>query len=251
MSMILGIGLVYLVIMFGAEGLYRYTKIPPEWTRKLQHVLSGLLAACFPWIFSTPGEVVVLGAIMTAVLLVLRKSKFLSSMHGVKRKSFGEFYFLLSGVVLSILSWDRPEFYFISMLTLTISDTLAAIVGTAYKRVTYSIKGHVKSLEGSAAFFVSTLFTVYLPLQFVSDLAPLIAVNIALIVTLIEAVCKNGRDNILIPLSTFYLLSHCAGASVTLLVQELAGAVVLLSGLLYLLLKEKRKDAETRRRKDF
>ncbi|MBF8262854.1 MAG: sortase and related acyltransferase [Parachlamydiales bacterium] len=222
-------GAAFLLIMFGAEGLYRFTKVPPEWTRKLQHVLSGLLAACFPWIFSSPREVAALGVIMAVVLLVFRKSGFLTSLHEVKRRTFGEFYFLLSAVALSILSWNNPPFYFIPMLTLTLSDTVAAIVGTTYKRVTYSIKGHVKSLEGSTAFFVVTLLTVHLPLLFLSDIAPLssilIALNTALLVTLVEAVCRNGRDNILIPLSTYCLLIHFTHASQTLLFLELAIAL--------------------------
>lgn len=227
--MILLIGFAYLLIMLGAEGLYRFTKVPPEWTRKLQHVLSGVLAACFPWIFSSSKEVVALGVIMAVVLLIFRKSRFLTSMHEVKRKTFGEFYFLLAAVVLSVLSWDNPSFYFISMLTLTFSDTVAAMVGTTYKRVTYSIRGHIKSLEGSVAFFVSTFLTVHLPLLFLMDISPLpsilIALNIAFLVTIVEAVCRNGRDNILIPLSTYCLLSHLIGASQILLLQELGGCL--------------------------
>jgi len=247
---ILVIGFIYLLIMFGAEELYRFTKVPPEWTRKLQHVLSGVLAAFFPWIFSSPKEVVILGLIMTVVLFGLRKSKFLTSLHEVKRKTFGEFYFLLSAVVLSILSWDNPGFYFIPMLTLTFSDTLAAIVGSAYKRVTYTIKGHVKSLEGSAAFFISTFLTVHFSLLFLSDIGALpsmlIALNIALLVTLVEGVCRNGRDNILIPLSTYYLLRHLSNASLTLLTQELAAASIVITALVIYLFRKRRLSRASR-----
>jgi dolichol kinase len=227
--MILLVGFAYLLILLGAEGFYRFTKVPPEWTRKLQHVLSGTLAACFPWIFSSPKEVVALGIIMAAVLLVFRKSRFLTSMHEVKRKTFGEFYFLLAAVLLSILSWRTPSFYFISMLTLTVSDTVAAIVGTTYQRVIYSIRGHTKSLEGSVVFLISTFLTVHLPLLFLSNVSPLrsilTALNIAILVTIVEALCRNGRDNVLIPLSTYCLLRHLTGASQTLLVQELGGCL--------------------------
>ena len=247
--MILLIGFAYLLIMFGAEGLYRFTKIPPEWTRKLQHVLSGLLAACFPWIFSSSKEVIALGIIMTVVLLALRKSRFLTSMHEVKRKTFGEFYFLLAAVVLSVLSWDNPPFYFIPMLTLTFSDTVAAMVGTTYKRVTYSIKGHIKSLEGSVAFFVSTFLTEHLPFLFLSDIAPLpsilIALNIALLVALVEAICRNGRDNILIPLSTYYLLIHLTEASQALLFQELGVVTAIALSLIVHLFRKRRRLSST------
>jgi dolichol kinase len=218
----------FLTILFLAEVLYRFTKIPPEWTRKLQHVLSGCLAACFPWIFSSSKEVIALGVIMTLALFALRKSRFLTSLHDVKRETLGEFYFLLSAVILSILAWNKPPvFYFIPILTLTFSDSLAAIVGTAYKKHLYSIKGHIKSFEGSAAFFISTLFTVSLPLLFLSDVQPLpsilIALQVALITTCVEAVGRKGIDNLFIPLATFYLLAHLSEISTSSILKELIG----------------------------
>jgi len=228
------VSVFFLLILFAAECIYRLTKVPPEWTRKFQHVVSGLLAACFPWIFSTPIEVAALGAIMTLVMLVLRKSRFLTSLHDVKRESLGEIYFVLSVVILSFLAWDKPPvYYLIPILTLTISDTLAAIVGTAYKKRLYSITGHIKSLEGSAAFLISTLLTTSLPLLFLAGmpllLSVLIAFNTAVLVTGVEAVCRKGSDNLFIPLSTFYLLVYLTSASVSLLTLELAGLLGLAS----------------------
>jgi len=250
--MILFITSIYLAILLGAEALYRHTRIPTEWTRKLQHLLSGGLAACFPWIFASPKQVALLGAMMGVALLFFRKSRFLSSLHEVKRKTFGEFYFLLSAVLLSLFSWENPAFYFISMLTLTCSDTVAAIVGSSYQRITYAIRGHVKSVEGSAAFFISTFLTVHLPLLFLAGTpalpSVLIALATALLVTLIEALCRNGRDNILIPLSTWLLLLHFHGAPVTKLLAELtAASAITITLMTYLVCKRRRRLANRSR----
>lgn len=225
---VLLVSCLFLLMLFGSEALYRFTKIPSEWTRKFQHIFSGLVGACLPWMFSSPWEVAALGAVMTAVLFILRKSRFLTSLHDVKRQTHGEFYFLLSVVILAFLSWNGPRvFYFIPLLTLTFSDSLAAIVGTSYKKHIYSIQGHIKSLEGSATFLISTILTVLLPLLFLSELSPFLAIltalNIALIVTGVEAVGRNGLDNLLIPLSTYLLLVHLTTAPLALLSLEFAG----------------------------
>ncbi len=243
------ITLLFLLMLFATENLYRFTKAPPEWTRKLQHVLSGLFASAFPWIFSSPVDVLALGVIMTIVLWALRKLKLLHSLHGVKRKTFGEFYFLLSAVVLSFLAWDNHLLYLIPILTLTFSDTLAAIIGTNYQKVTYSVRGHIKSLEGSSAFFVCTFLVVFLSQLLLSDIDPfplvLIALNIALFVTWVEGVCRNGRDNILIPLSTYFLLLHLVGAPQIRLLQEFGIASAITVALVVYLLRKKRRARST------
>jgi phytol kinase len=205
------IALIFVFIFALTEILYRTTSIAPEWTRKLQHISVGLLASCFPWIFSSPREVLFLGLIMAALLLPSKK--LLTSMHSVQRHSLGELYFTLSTVILAFLTHGlSPLFYFIPMLTLTCSDSLAALIGSTYQRATYSIQGHVKSLEGSTVFFVSTFLTVHLPLLFLSTVNHLqsvvIAVVIAFVTTLTEALSRKGIDNLLIPLMTFLLLVH-------------------------------------------
>jgi dolichol kinase/L-amino acid N-acyltransferase YncA len=235
----------FLLIFLAAEGLYRWAHIAPEWTRKFQHLLSGLLSASFPWILSSPKEIVFLGALMAAALFTLKKSKFLTSLHDVKRETLGEFYFVLSTLILFLLSRDLPPvFYFIPMLILTFSDSLAAIVGTTYKKFTYSIQGHVKSLEGSTAFFISTFLIAHLSLLFLSPLEPLssvlISLQIAILLTLVEAVSHKGLDNLLIPLVSFALLRHLSPAPIPLMILELIGCLTIWLALITILIYKKR-----------
>lgn len=221
------LGSSFLGIMFLAEAMYRCLDVPAEWARKFQHFFSGLLIAAFPWILSSTTEVVVLGTVMGAVLITMRYTNCLHSLHDVKRVSHGEFYFLISAILLYwVAGAEHKALYFISILTLTVSDALAAVIGTTYKKVTFGETGRRKSLEGSVAFFVATFLIVHLPLLLMTDIGNLqtvlLAVQVALIVTAIEAISFKGIDNVLIPLSTFYLLLNFTGYPPQQLAWELA-----------------------------
>ncbi len=205
--------------------------------RKIQHLLCGFLTACFPWIFSSPKEVAELGVALALILLICKKARLLSSLHEVSRKTSGEFYFILATTMLAFLSWNQPiAFYLIPILILTLSDALAALIGTAYKKAIYSIRGHSKSFEGSTVFFICTFLTVHLPLLFLSDFEPiqsvLIAIHIAIVTTFVEAVSGNGIDNLFVPLISFGLLLHLSQISTGLIAGELLSMVLFALGFL-------------------
>jgi len=86
-----------------------------------------------------------------------------------------------------------------ALLILSISDTLAALIGIPFGKHKF-LK---KSLEGSAAFFISTL--LILGIYFPETL--LINIFVAAIVTLAEAYPMNLDDNFLIPILSGILLS--------------------------------------------
>ena len=86
-----------------------------------------------------------------------------------------------------------------ALLILSISDTLAALIGIPFGKHKF-LK---KSLEGSAAFFISTL--LILGIYFPETL--LINIFVATIVTLAEAYPMNLDDNFLIPILSGVLLS--------------------------------------------
>jgi hypothetical protein len=108
------------------------------------------------------------------------------------------------------LGHDRQVFYLISVLTLTISDSLAALAGTQYGVITYEVEEGRKSLEGSLVFFFITFLCVHLPLLLLTDFgrleSVLIALVIAILVTGFEAISLKGSDNIFVPLGTFFIL---------------------------------------------
>ena len=207
---VLIIGGLFLAIFLLAE-LWRYLGKPPvEWTRKFVHLSCGLIIACFHWLFASPWSVLALGIGFAAVMLLARRFKWFQSVYGVKRTSNGDIYYLISVFLLFSMSSQRPIIYFIAILTLTIADALAAVLGSTYQRISYAVEDQRKSLEGSTVFFMCTFLIVQLPLLLLTDIdrlqCVLISLQIALVVTCLEAICLNGIDNLIVPIATYFFI---------------------------------------------
>jgi dolichol kinase len=201
---------LYLTVFATAE-LWRWRRSPPaEWTRKLVHVGGGLIALFLPWLLHSHWTVLILGIGFAAVLAITARKGWLQSVHGVERRSEGGIYFPIAIYLVFLLSADRPEFYLIAILVLVLSDALAALVGTAYGRTHYTVETGRRSVEGSTVFFLVTFLGVHLPLLLLTDVprasSVLIAVQIALLVTFLEAITLRGGDNLVVPLATYFLL---------------------------------------------
>lgn len=199
------------LVLFALAELWRIRfEAPAEWTRKFVHVTIGIIVSSFHWIFASNLGVILLAVGMLGFMGVSRKLNWFPAIHGVQRRSYGDLYYILSTVFLFAISHSQPVLYFISMLTLTVSDALAALVGTSYQRLKYSVEHHYKSFEGSIIFFLSTFLIVEIPLLLLTDTdrlhCILVALQIAILATCLEAVCVNGLDNLLVPIGTYYLL---------------------------------------------
>lgn len=104
----------------------------------------------------------------------------------------GSTYFLFSSI-LAILLFPKP-IAIASLLILTLSDTAAALVGKGIGR----IRVFGKTLEGSAAFFLTSLLIVW----FYPNLNRFSGTLAALGGTLIELIPIPLNDNLSIPLVT-------------------------------------------------
>ena len=108
----------------------------------------------------------------------------------------GATYLFISATVTFIIF--KKEIAVPAVMILTIADSFAAIVG----KMTDSAKLFDKSLAGSVSFFIISIMILLL---FVPDLGWLILV-IAVIVTIIEVLPLPINDNLLISLSTGFIL---------------------------------------------
>ena len=205
---LLAVGFVAILVV--VEAWYRTGRPPVELTRKVVHLASGLPVLAFPWIFQSPWSVLGLSAVIGGVLWAGGRSGVLGSVHDVERTSRGELLYPLGIVLLFFFAHDRPVFYLVSVLVLIVSDPTAALVGLSYGRTRYAVEDHWRSLEGSVGFFLMTFLAVHLPLLLMAGLDPavsvLVALLVAILVTLFEAVCLHGADNLAIPLATWVLL---------------------------------------------
>jgi phytol kinase len=198
------------LVLLAAEIWRRAANPPAEWTRKLIHSMTGLVAISFPWMFARFETLLVLAAGMIALLLVARRTGKLRSLYGVERSSLGDVYFPLAVLLLFAVGRGRPVFYAISIAALVVCDAAAAVLGREYGRHRFVVTTDQKTLEGSAAFFLSSFLVFHLPLLLATDAtrwaAVLVAFQLALLVTSFEAISAGGSDNLVVPLATYYLL---------------------------------------------
>jgi phytol kinase len=199
------------VWMLGLAGLQKRRPWNPEGYRKLLHVGSGLMALGLPWLFRSTGPVLVLSA---ASLLGLLAIKGIPALRGllddVGRKSHGELCFVAATGVLFLIAGGDPLFFSVPMAILTFADSAAALVGQRCGRHRFQAGCGTKTLEGSAAFFITALFSAQLGLQVFADRDPvaslLLALLLALPLTLVEAAAGRGTDNFFIPITGCLLL---------------------------------------------
>ena len=205
---IAGVGFL---LLFAVAEAWRALRNPPvEWTRKLVHFVGGLIAAAFPWLFATHWTVLALGGAFFLILWGTRRLGLLQSVHGVTRHSEGGLYYPIAIYILFVIAAARPVFYLISILALVVSDTVAAVLGSTYGRVGYTVQRDRRTVEGSVVFFLSTFLVCHLPLLLLTSTPPLLSVlvglQLAMLVTLFEGISIRGNDNLIVPLLTYFIL---------------------------------------------
>ena len=202
----------FLFLFVLAETLYHKYKVKVEYTRKMDHMTTGLIALTFPFLFKTHWIILGLSAGFLFLLIGSQKFKWLQSIIAVKRKTIGAQLFPIV-LYFSFLFYDtnnEPLFYYLPILLLAICDPIAAFVGKKYPYGVFKIKGHQKTLMGSLGFSIAatviSVSSILLSDQYLLVDNILLVIAIALIVTLSEALVINGFDNITIPVSTWTVL---------------------------------------------
>jgi phytol kinase len=100
--------------------------------------------------------------------------------------------------------------YTLPLLTLTLADAVAALIGVSYGRLKYDGTEGRKSIEGSLAFFLVAFLAIHIPLLLFTTTGRaeslLIGLTFGVLVMLLEAVAWRGLDNLFIPFGGFLLL---------------------------------------------
>jgi len=221
----------------------------PELPRKVLHVGMGMVAIAFPWIFDRSWPVLVLGVLSIGGMIALRTIEGLAGgvgkiVSGVQRVSLGEIYFPLAIAIQWIIYVHeggpkeiRILLYCIPLLLLTLADAVAALVGVNYGRWRYTTADGLKSTEGSFSFFLCAFLCVHVPLLLATDTGKLdtllIAVLLAWVATLFEAIAWGGLDNLVLPLIAHLLLKIYLGLSVSDLEMRLAVTAALMVFVLF------------------
>lgn len=104
---------------------------------------------------------------------------------------------LTVGILACVLLF-RPQVYIPALLIVCVSDSVSALIGVKYGKHQIVLR---RTLEGTAAFYVSALFIL------VFFLPPGSVLLIALVPTLIELFSPHNLDNLFVPLGTALVLT--------------------------------------------
>ncbi len=237
------VGMVFAGLMVGLREYRRSRATDPELIRKLLHVGMGLVTLTLPWLFVATWPVLLLATAFTCFLIALRFSPALRRLlggviDGVARDSLGEICFPVAVGVAFLLSAGDPILFSIPMLLLALADAAAALVGARYGTLRYATADGHKSLEGSLAFLVVAFLCTHITLLLFTDTGVpeslVIALALALLAMLLEAVAWRGLDNLFVPLGACFLLKVFLRLELMALEASLAlAALLVVSSLLF------------------
>src|SRR5229473_3067773 len=96
---------IFAALMTSVKLASRSLRLNPEVSRKLIHIGMGLVTVLFPWLFAEAWAVWVLSLSFVVVLALIRfvapfQNQFGDVLGGVKRQSWGEFYFPVAVAVV-------------------------------------------------------------------------------------------------------------------------------------------------------
>jgi len=162
-------------------------------SRRVTHIGAALIAAISP-LFLNQLTIVIVCLFFASLIFIGRKTTFLSSIHDVDRKSFGD-VFLPLGEALSafvFLPHSIAAFQF-GVLVMGISDALAGLGGEKFGKHKVQFFGNTKSAEGSTIFFICTLILTF----FFAPVFGYKLVVISAILTIVEFLSIYGIDNLI------------------------------------------------------
>lgn len=180
-----------------------------EILRKIAHVLLVVGALPTIYLFKSPALVGALALLLEISLLLHRRIGALSRIFRAGSDTYGD---LMIAPVLYCLwfAGQRNTALFVGpLLILALSDSAAAVVGSRFGRLKFSVAGTVRTLEGSLAHFVVSWIIVLVIGQVAQgDAVSLILRSgaVALVAAAAEAISPSGLDNLTAPLSAALLM---------------------------------------------
>lgn len=207
---------LYLTLFGFTELLYHKFKVDVEYTRKVVHVCTGLIALTFQVYLDEIWQVAILTLSFLGLFALSEKKKWFKSITSIKRKSSGSWLFAIVVILCFWLSKEWTfEFYYLPILILSISDPMAALIGKKTRFYPVKIFGQLKTIGGTIAFFITTItlifgFKVIAPFIFNGLTFPtytwFFIISLALVSSFAELFSTKGWDNLTVPVSIIIFL---------------------------------------------
>lgn len=186
-----------------------------EVARKAMHIAFGCAGLVFPLFLVDYWMILTSAALVTAWMLAVRhvpvlRRRFGAALHGICRKTGGEFYFAAALAFLLLTSVHAPLFYVVPLLVLTFADSVAALAGSRFPLGRLGGLAQGKTALGCAVFIIVAFVCAALPLASLTELMPLqvllISLAIAVVGGITEAVSRGGSDNLTVPLAVWAMM---------------------------------------------
>lgn len=202
---------VAVIVVLVAEWLWLKNRLKSEATRKLIHVMHGVVIATWPF-FTSYQWIILAELAFIAIVAFDHKFHIIQGAKDVSRITWGEFMYPL-GIIAVALMQPNHWIFVAAILHLALADAAAALIGTRAKaKLRYRVFGQRKSLTGSLAFLViSVLITTVIVYGTPAGLDRAIGVPVIIFVALVSTVLENfgayGTDNLLVPVFVALALS--------------------------------------------
>jgi len=199
-------------VMLVSEFAFKFLKLDTEYTRKIAHIGSGIIALTYPKFIDNHWVVFALTLSFTLILYMSKKMGWFQSIFSVGRRSYGELFFVWSSWLLFLVYQYTKQsiFFYLPFSVVVFADPAAALIGKNLPLKRYHIFGHQKSYGGSFAFFIVTFLLSYFIFQyfdFSSENYFLPAFIHSFLLTFVEALSVKGWDNFTIPLASVLIIS--------------------------------------------
>jgi len=204
------------VVIF--ESASRKIKIDLEVSRKILHIIAGICTIVSLLVIRSFEIILIISIISCVITFFLVRNNYFHIIDNKNRKSWGIFFFPFSFTILNILFFGNATWVVAaSMIISGFSDSFAALSGRIFPIKTYKVTFDKKSFGGSLIFFLMTfLFVLFLSsdifqqyfnvnVKFDSYLI-LVALLIAALLTIFEAISSYGLDNVTVPIFGSLLL---------------------------------------------
>lgn len=213
----LWLGACFLVLFTTGEILYHKFGVRAEYTRKLIHLGTGILTLLFPVFLRSHSFVFLLCGAFAIILLTSLKFNLLKSINAIDRKSHGSISYP-AAVYSTFLFYDffsgthpQKAFFYIPVLMLAVCDPIAALSGKRWPWKPYQVGSGKKTLTGSLMFFISASILSGILLYTLSETSGINLVVLSVLLgafgAFIEAMSRNGFDNLLIPFIAILVLA--------------------------------------------
>jgi len=212
-----------LLVIFVSGRLGKVLHVSRRVSRKFLHAMIGNLPFVLPFFSSNVYPVLVAAPFILATFLMSPFSPFAGIRERFRELAdmteeghpLGPVFYAVSYTVLALFFASKPCVVAAGIFPMAYGDSAASLIGERYGKTKYKLFVH-KSLEGSAAMFLASFFSLAIGLVFFSQLYSfsvfekiLAAFAAASVATLVESFSPFGFDNLTVPVFsalTFLLL---------------------------------------------